>query len=346
MKSLVVERSGDLWIGEFPIPEIDETSALVRVLACGICGTDRKLLHANFKGYDAYPCLIGHEAVGEVIKVGSKVKYLKPGDHVIAPYLDKPVGGCTPSLGGFSEYAVVHDWQVLEEMGKGRGTPGFEEFFWIQKKLPKEIDAVSGVMMVTLREVLAATKHFGFRKNESIVIFGAGAVGLTFVKMAKLIGMSPIISVDIMPQKAGDAKRMGADCFIDGGKQDVAEEVHKICPNGTDYVLDAVGANSLINAAMHLIRSCGRILVYGVSPVLNMQLDWKDAPYNWTLEFFQYPEKDEEAAAHEQVVDWVLEGVLDPKEFVSHVFQADDILKAFDLFQSGQPAKKIVVSYE
>ena len=133
MKTLIVEKDGALHIGEIPVPEIDETSALVKVLASGICGTDKKILHGTFKGFDSYPCLLGHEAVGEVVKIGSKVKYLKVGDKVITPYVDKGPGKYTTIFGAFSEYTVVHDWKAMDELGIGRGTPGFVDYYQIQK---------------------------------------------------------------------------------------------------------------------------------------------------------------------------------------------------------------------
>ena len=176
MKTLIVEKDGALHIGEIPVPEIDETSALVKVLASGICGTDKKILHGTFKGFDSYPCLLGHEAVGEVVKIGSKVKYLKVGDKVITPYVDKGPGKYTTIFGAFSEYTVVHDWKAMDELGIGRGTPGFVDYYQIQKKIPSNFDNASGVMLITLREVLAATRHFDFKADKSIVIFGAGII--------------------------------------------------------------------------------------------------------------------------------------------------------------------------
>ena len=345
MKTLIVEKDGTLRVGETAVPEIDETSALVRVLASGICGTDKKILHGTFKGFDSYPCLLGHEAVGRVVRTGSKVKYLQEGDLVIAPYVDAPPDGYSTIFGGFSEYTVAHDWKAMGELGIGTGTPDFVDYYQIQKKIPNDFSPVCGVMMITLREVLAATRHFGLKADESIVIFGAGAVGLSFAKMARILGMSPVILVDVQGEKRADAKEVGADLFIDSSCEDVEQIVRKVCPEGVDYVLDAVGVNAIINTGMGLIRSCGKILVYGISPALGMDIRWDKAPYNWSVQFFQYPEKEEEAAAHEQLVSWIRQGIIDPEMFVSHVFPFDDILEGFRLFESGSSTRKIVITY-
>lgn len=345
MKTLIVNGDNTYRIGEIPIPEIDDTSALVRVLACGICGTDKKILHGTFKGFNSYPCILGHEAVGEVIKVGKEVKYLKEGDYVIPPYIDNPPEGLTTIYGGFSEYAVIHDWKRMDELGIGRHTPAFTDYYQIQKTVPNDINPTSAVMMITLREVLAATRHFGFKAGESIVIFGAGAVGLSFAKMAKILGMGPVILTDVLSEKEADAELVGADLFINNREEDIAEVVRKICPNGVDYVLDAVGVNAIINTAMHLVANCGQILVYGISPTSGMNINWENAPYNWSLKFFQYPEKEEEAAAHEQLVSWVQQGIIDPQIFISHIFDFEHLEEGFALFLSGKPTKKIVITY-
>lgn len=77
-----------------------------------------------------------------------------------------------------------------------------------------------------------------------------------------------------------------------------------------------------------------------------MDLNWGEAPYNWSLQFFQYPEKEEEAAAHEQMVSWIEQKIIDPNAFISHTFSFNHILEAFDLFMSGKPTKKIVITYD
>ena len=88
MKGLAVHENRKLQIVELPMPEYNEYQALVKVLACGICnGTDSKIIHGTFKGVDTYPILLGHEAVGKVVETGKHVKYLKPGDIVLLPFL-------------------------------------------------------------------------------------------------------------------------------------------------------------------------------------------------------------------------------------------------------------------
>jgi threonine dehydrogenase-like Zn-dependent dehydrogenase len=207
------------------------------------------------------------------------------------------------------------------------------------------MDPVDAVMVITFREVLAATKKFGFAPNQSIAIFGAGPVGLSFAKFAKLLGMAPIILFDIVDEKLEEAKKAGVDYAFNSTKVNVTEEVRKICKNGVDFSLDAVGINALINQSMEIIKDGGSICTYGISPNLSMELDWSKAPYNWNLKFQQFPDKVEEAGAHDQIMNWIQLGVLNPKDFISHVFKFENILEAFDIVEKKQPCKKIVITY-
>lgn len=343
MKCIAVEKDYTLNFIDIPVPRPDDCSALVKINACGICGTDLKIIHGTFKGFHDYPCLLGHEAVGEVIEIGKYVEEFKVGNRVILPYIDDKVNGYQTIFGAFAEYGIVHDWHAMAKHGKGPMTPGFNKFFYTQKKLPDDFDPVNSVMIVTLREVLGAVRHFDFKPNESLVIFGGGSVGLSFAKFAKIIGMRNVILVDIADAKIERAKKLGVDYAFNSQSTDVVKEIRKICPQGVDYTLDAVGVNSLFETAMKLIRLGGKMLVYGISSKLSMNLNWEDAPNNWSMEYFWEPVKEMEAEVHEQLLQWISMGIIDPGDFVSHVFSFDEALKGFEILEKRLPADKIVI---
>jgi len=208
------------------------------------------------------------------------------------------------------------------------------------------VDAVEASMVVTFREVLSAIRRFQFKPNESIFIIGAGPVGLCFTKFCKLLGLKTVITSDIDDEKTAFAKKMGADFIFNSKNTDVNAEVKKMFPEGIDYVVDAVGINELINQAMALIKYNGKICCYGISPKLGMDLDWSRAPYNWTLQFVQWPSKKEEAEAHAQIMSWIKLGVLKPMDFISDVFDFAHIIDAFKLVEERKSStKKIVIKY-
>ncbi len=346
MKSFVVEADGSLHLAEVPVPAIDDDHALVRMEACGVCnGTDLKLIHRQFKGYHDYPAILGHEGVGRVVEVGRNVTSFQPGDRVLLPFLEGMTGGIHSAWGAYSEYAVVGDWRAQALAGRGPGLPGYNEGYHAQQIVPESISSVNATMIVTFREVLSAIRRFGMEANSSVVVFGAGPVGLCFIRFCKLLGLGPIIVFDRKAEKLEDARRMGADVALDSGAVDPREIVRGLCPDGVDYVVDAAGVNELLNLGLELVRYNGKVCCYGISPDLTTQLDWSRAPYNWTLQFVQWPSKLEESQAHGQVLNWMELGVLNPADFISDVVPFASILDAFRLVEERQAKKKIVIEF-
>jgi threonine dehydrogenase-like Zn-dependent dehydrogenase len=349
MKTLVAGKDHSLSVREIPLPGYNDCQALVKMLACGVCsGTDTKLIHGAFKNFDAYPAALGHEGVGRVVETGKNVTGLKEGDVVLLPFLEGKTGEVYPGWGAYSEYAVVGDLEAYTARGKGPGTPGFPENYFAQTKIKPtdKVDPVEATMIVTYREVLSAAWHFGFKPNEKVLVFGAGPVGLCFVKFAALLGLETVIAAVRNDEKAKAALEAGASYAFNSRKCNLTEEVRKLCPGGVDYVVDAAGSVEVINQGMELIRDRGKICVYGISPELAMNLDWSRAPYNWTLVFQQMPSKKEEGEAHRQILSWINMGILKPKDLISDVFDFDHILDAFKLVEARKSAtKKIVIRY-
>ncbi len=175
--------------------------------------------------------------------------------------------------------------------------------------------------------------------------FWGGPCGADIHEVCQGFRHKPVIAIDVVDEKIKEAKEFGADYAINSAQEDAVAAVRKICPDGVDMMLDAVGMNKLILTGMEMIKDNGKILVYGVSPDLKMELDWSKAPYNWGLEFFQFPIKYEEGAVHEQLLSLMELGVINPMDFVSHVFDFKDWEKGFELFESKEPNKKIVIKY-
>ena len=346
MKSLIVDGSGRLFVDEVPKPAIDANHALVQMEACGVCnGTDLKLIHRTFKGYGDYPAILGHEGVGRVIEVGANVTSFAPGDRVLLPFLEEKAGPYHLAWGAYSEYAVVGDWRAMARAGQGAGMPGYNEGYRAQTVVPQSVSPVDAAMIVTFREVLSAIRRFGMESGQSVVIIGAGPVGLCFTRFCRLLGMGPIVVFDRHEEKLAEALRLGADAACHTGKTDMTEAVRAHCPDGADFIIDAAGVNALLNQALQLIKYNGKVCCYGISPELGMQLDWSRAPYNWTLQFVQWPSKQEEADAHSQILSWMELGVLNPADFISDVIPFANILDAFRLVEEKRAKGKIIIQF-
>ncbi|MBE6427105.1 MAG: sorbitol dehydrogenase [Planctomycetaceae bacterium] len=341
MKSYVVHGDGSCRIEEMPMPKYGEYDALVKMESCGVCnGTDMKIIHRKFKGVEDYPVVLGHEGVGRVVETGAKVKNYRIGDLVLLPFWSDVPEGYSSAWGTYSEFNVVTDAAAMESDGLVAG-----EFAWAQSVLPSGFDPISSAMIITFREVLSTGKIFGFEENKSLCVLGLGPVGLSFVKFAKLQGMGPIIAIDVQEEKLELARKMGADCVINGKTQDIKFAVREICPEGVDFALDAVGVNSFINTGLEIIKPGAKICVYGISEVQNTEIDWSRCPYNWTLQFNQFPSKKMEAEAHRQICVWIESGILDPNDFISHVFDFSEINEAFAKIERKDPMMKMVIRF-
>lgn len=344
MKSLIVEKDGTLLVKEIPVPRYSSKQALVKTISCGICnGTDAKLIHRQFKGFNTemYPLMLGHEGVGEVVELGSEVTSFHVGDKVLLPFVDPDpelYGSLQSAWGAFSEYAVVHD---LAAYPKGTAP----ECAYAQTILPDFVDPVDGAMIITLREVLSSIKRFGIKEGDSVAVFGCGPVGQTFIKFLSLLGIQNLIAFDIIDAKLQEAKERGAAYAFNSQKVNVNEKIHEIFPSGVQYVLDAVGMTALINQAMEYICDGGKICCYGISPTCEMNLDWSRSGYNWQLQFQQFPSKAEEGQVNEQINEWLEKGTIRLRDYISDYFSFSQILDAFARLERREISKKGIIIF-
>lgn len=343
MKTLVVNSNKQYFVEEVPVPEITSKQALVKTLACGICGTDATIIEQSFKGFLAsdYPMMLGHEAVGEVIEIGTEVTSFQVGDLVILPFTPS-IAGNTPinsGWGAFSEYGVVEDIQSYET------TEEIPETAYAQKKLPSWISIQEAPVLVTLREVYSAIQHFNIQKGHSIIIYGSGTVAIAFVKLMRLMGIESITAVVRSKEKGTLLKKFGAEVVIDSSLGSVKEQLLKSNFQGVDFVLDAVGSETIINEGLTLLKDRGEVLCYGVPKSTTLKLNLDNVPYNWNINFQQMPRKMEEGACHEQIIQWVDEGKLVLSDFIFATYPFERITEAFEDYLTGKTNKKIIITY-
>ncbi|MHC1695994.1 MAG: zinc-binding dehydrogenase [Eubacteriales bacterium] len=339
MKSYTVQKDGSCAFTDLPKPRCGQYDALVKIEACGVCnGTDTKIIHRKFKGVDDYPVVLGHEGVGRVVELGEKVRSYRVGDLVLMPYLSDLPEGWHSAWGTFAEYNTVTDAKAME--ADGLIPP---EFAWSQQVIPADFDPVSSTMIITFREVLSTMRLFGFEENKSVAVLGLGPVGLSFVKLCSLMGMGPVVAIDISEDKLRMAKDMGAHAVINSKTSSLKDEVRRVCPEGLDFALDAVGVPSFISEALGLIKPNAKVCVYGISERMDAPLDWSSSPYNWTLQFNQFPSKKAESLAHNTIINWIKLGLLNPSDYISHVFDFEDIAEAFEKIEKREPIMKMVI---
>jgi threonine dehydrogenase-like Zn-dependent dehydrogenase len=166
-------------------------------------------------------------------------------------------------------------------------------------------------------------------------------VGLSFVKFARLLGLNEIYCIDRHIEKRQKAMEMGATgAFVPDDP-----ELQKFLDNRTrsfDAIIDAVGKEDIINAALSVVKMGGSICVYGVIDPPSIRLDKARGPFNFDLLIHQWPTRSGERAAQEPLIEWVKAGKLSYKEFVSVEFPIKEISTAFENSKTRYPIKTLL----
>ncbi|HEY7513082.1 MAG TPA: alcohol dehydrogenase catalytic domain-containing protein [Vicinamibacteria bacterium] len=267
MKAAVYRVPGRLGIEEIPVPDVGPGELLVRVEACGVCGTDIKKIE---KGLLPGPRVFGHEIAGRVARAGKGVVRFREGDRVVLHH-HVPCGACffcgegahaqcaaykrngttagfEPSGGGFAEYVKAFDW-IVE-----RGT-----ILVPDGVLPEEASFVEPV-----NTCLKAVRRAGIEKGQTVLVVGQGPIGLLLLQLARWAG-ADVLTSDTVPERLRMSRELGAEAAFDAAL-DVAREVRGLTEGrGVDCVLLAAVGPSAFRQAFDAARPGGRIMVFAAT---------------------------------------------------------------------------------
>jgi len=249
---------------------IKPDDVLINVKVVGICGTDM----VSYQGKHellTFPRIIGHEFSGIVEGIGDDVKGLAIGDHVAVEPL-VTCGKCKPCRTG--DYNVCEDMKVLgvhvEGACQDKVIISANRVF----RLPEETSLKEGAMVEPLAVALEISRRGQLSIEDSVVIFGAGVIGLCILKVAKCFRAREIISIDISDDKLNLAKSMGADYTINPSKENIEQKIAEITNGkGASLVIEASGAEEAIKSCLSATAYRGRVVIIGFykSPFVNIQ---------------------------------------------------------------------------
>jgi len=275
MKALLLSEYSNLAVAELPEPVAGPGEVLVQVAACGICGSD---VH----GYDGSsgrripPLVMGHEAAGIVAAVGEGVSRFAPGDRVT---FDSTVycGACDFCLRG--EINLCDNRQVV-----GVSTPDFRragafaEYVTVPEhivyRLPDQLPFEEAAMLEAVSVALHAVAVSDLKGGESALVIGAGMIGLLTLQAARVAGCSPVFVADIDATRLKLASDMGADATIlASGAEMVQQILERTDGRGVDLVLEAVGRDETVIAAVGTVRKGGTVTLIGnITPSVTLPL--------------------------------------------------------------------------
>ena len=275
MKALVLKEYNKLVIENVPEPKPGEDEVLIRVKACGICGSDVHGMDGS-TGRRIPPIVMGHEASGVVEDMGKRVVDLKKGDRVT---FDSTVycGICYYCMHG--QTSTCDNRKVLGvSCGEYRMDGAFAEYVAVPRRIiypiPDSVSFERAAMVEPLSVAFHGIELTPKSLNDTAVVLGAGMIGVLTVQGLRIAGYGKIIVVDIDRKRLDMAVNLGADHAIQAGVSDVVPEVLKITGGrGADAAFEAVGHNDTVNTGIDCLRKGGSITLIGnFSPKVEMPL--------------------------------------------------------------------------
>jgi 2-desacetyl-2-hydroxyethyl bacteriochlorophyllide A dehydrogenase len=275
MKALVLEEYNKLVFKDVPDPEIKSNEVLVKVKACGICGSDVHGLDGS-TGRRIPPMIMGHEASGIIVNTGEDVKGWKSGDRVTFDSTVYPLNDWFTLEG---KYNLSDNREVLGvSPGTYKRAGAFAEYIAIPQhilyKIPENVTFEQAAMVEAVAVALHSINISGIKTGDRCVVVGTGMIGTFILKLLKISGASKVIAIDINVNRLRQAEEAGADHTFLSTESGLAEKIAAFTSNrGADISFEAVGRSESVNVAIDTLRKGGTaVLVGNVSPIIEFPL--------------------------------------------------------------------------
>ena len=359
MKAAVLrDLARPMEIEDVDIAKPGPREVLLRVAAVGLCHSDLHILEGDLQF--PLPAILGHEAAGIVEQVGSDVKTVRPGDHIIVS-LTFNCGHCEQCHGGHSNRCLTPEamrgpdepprlHRGGERIGQFMNTGSFAEMMLVHEsgcvpiRRDMPFDRACLIACGVSTGFGAATRTACVRAGESVVVIGCGGVGLAAINGARVAGAGQIIAVDRLPVKLEMARAFGATDVVNASAGDVVEQVMGLTRGrGVDHALEAIGRKETIEASFAVLAKGGTATVVGVTrPDVKIELP--------AITFMR--EKRIQGSMMGGVrlavdiphyVDLYLQGRLKLDELISQRLTLDEVNKGFEDMRRGDVARSVII---
>lgn len=345
MKAAVLRDWNDLGVEDVPVPEPEPGEVLLRVHACGLCGTDLKMVKGGFeaRGWPPeLPFVMGHEWSGEVAALGQGLEdvELRVGDKVVA---ENHIGcgrcpNCRSGRYNLCEKAGTPGYRLY-----GHTAPGALAEYAVRPaamlhRLPADTSPLEGALVNQGSLTVHALRRVRFLPGSTAAIFGPGLLGLLTAAVARASGASQLIMVG-RGDRLGLATDMGCDATVDYEKEDPVEGVRaRTGGRGVDYVFDCTGNPSVPAQALGAVRRGGKIALLGLTGGQPAQIDVD----RLTLDEVDLLGIRSSPNAYPAMISLMRSGVVDLKPLITHVYPIEEVGRAFEALENRTAIRPIV----
>lgn len=343
MKAAVLFEANKLEITDIDKPVADEGELVIRVKSAALCGTDSRIVTGKKTKGVRFPSVIGHEFAGEVVDVGKGVTQFKVSDRIAVD----PVVPCR---------SCVYCRSGKENVCKNRQAIGYEfngafaEYLKVPAialeagnvfKIPDSVSFDAAALAEPLACCINGQKNVGIELGDTVVVIGAGPIGLIHIILAKLSGASNVIVSELSENRREAALAIGADHAIDSSKQNLKDFVMSETDGvGADVVIMAIGIPSLVNYAFELLRKGGRANLFaGFSKDDMSSIDVNLIHYN---ELIITGASALSREGYRTALSLISSGQVDVEKLITHRLSLDEINDAFNYAQNGDAVKVII----
>lgn len=345
MKALVYHGPGERLWEEVPDPKIQEpTDVVVRIDSSTICGTDLHILKGDIP--EVKPgTVLGHEAVGTIVEIGSAVTTLAEGDRVLVSCITA-CGRCRFCREGHYGLCMGGGGWIFGHLIDGLQAE-YARVPFADTSVYKVPAGLSDEQVLFLADILPTAYEVGVlngrvEPGDVVVIVGAGPIGLATIMTAKLHTPGTIVAVDLDDTRLAKALDFGADVVVNNGSEDAVARVMDLTDGlGADVAIEAVGVPQTFELCTDLVRPGGRVAnvgVHGHSAMLHLEKLWiRDVLITTGLvDTFTTP----------KLLKLIASGRLDPTIFATHRFSLADTMAAYDVFGSAAETNALKVVLE
>jgi 2-desacetyl-2-hydroxyethyl bacteriochlorophyllide A dehydrogenase len=327
VRAVIVDEPGKIRVDQVPDPKFGPKDVVVRVGACGICGTDLHIIDGEFPP-TKYPIIPGHEFGGTVVAVGEKVTGVKVGDRVgVDPTLN--CGECYFCQRGQGN--LCERWNAV-----GISTPGgFAECVAVPERtaypLPEGMSFAEAALIEPVSCVIHGFHMLQPRVGDSFLIYGAGPMGLQNAQVARFYGARVVAIIDINPSRLDVARSFG---FDDVGAS--LDEVRHVAPRGFDNVIEVTGKTKVAEQAIDAVIRRGKLLLFGVCPPGERAAYDPFKIYNEEITILGTMAV---LNSYGPAIDVISAGAVDATKMVTHTFPIDQFAEAIKLVRQGAGLK-------